>query len=333
MQSVLRVLDQFTPPKGRPVWILLGLAIAFALVDGGAGFFFQRSTLFSMTQLFSTLGLVALGLGFVMMLHEYDLSLAGSFALAGIVGVLTGADNPLLGVVCGVSVGAAAGLIQGCVVVWLRMSAVALTLGGLLLMLGITYVLAGGTTISYGNRAVTRWLQETMLGGVISNRGMIVVSVYILAALVFAYTRIGRDVIATGSNRVGAAVAGVNTNAVLIGVLTAGGALSALAGVLLAYSLGAGSAFGLSDVLMGATAAAIIGGVSLGGGKGRPLGIAAGTLALCLLRSGLSGFEGDPSLLDSLTGLVLLLVAIGDGTLFRQRMLEWRRALVGSGPR
>jgi len=327
MQAVLRVLDQFTPPRGRPVWILLGLVIAFALIDGGVGFFFQRSTLFSLTQLFSTLGLVALGLGFVMMLHEYDLSLAGSFALAGIVGVLTGVDNPLLGVVCGVAVGAAAGLIQGCIVVWLRMSAVALTLGGLLLMLGITYVLAGGTTISYGNRAVTRWLQETMLGGAISHRGMIVVGMYILGALVFAYTRIGRDVIATGSNRAGAAVAGLNTNAILIGVLTAAGALSALAGVLLAYSLGAGSAFGLSDVLMGATAAAIIGGVSLGGGKGRPLGIAAGTLALCLLRSGLSGFEADPSLLDSLTGLVLLLVAIADGTLFRQRMLEWRRAL------
>lgn len=332
MQAVARALDRIAPPKGRPVWILLGLAVALGAIDGGSGFFFRLSTLFSMTQLFSTLGLVALGLGFVMMLHEYDLSLAGSFALAGIVGVLTGVENPLLGVVCGVGVGVIAGFIQGCIVVWLRMSAVALTLGGLLLMLGITYVLAGGTTISYGNRAVTQWLQETMLRGAISYRGMIVVAVYILAALVFAYTRIGRDAIATGSNRAGAAVAGVDTNSILIGVLTAAGGLSALAGVLLAYSLGAGSAFGLSDVLMGATAAGIIGGVSLGGGKGRPLGVAAGALTLCLLRSGLSGFQGDPMLLDSLTGLVLLLVAIADGTLFRQRMLEWRRALFGSRP-
>jgi ribose/xylose/arabinose/galactoside ABC-type transport system permease subunit len=332
MQAVTRALDRIAPPRGRPVWILLGLVVALAVADGGTGFFFQRSTLFSVTQLFSTVGLVALGLGLVMMLHEYDLSLAGSFALAGIVGVLTGVENPLLGVACGVAVGAAAGLIQGCIIVWLRMSAVALSLGGLLLMLGITYVLAAGTTIRYGNRAVTQWLQASLFGGTISNRGMIVVAIYLLAAFVFTYTRVGRDVIATGSNRAGAAIAGVNTDAILAGVLTAAGALAALAGVLLAYSLGAGSAFGLSDVLMGATAAAIIGGVSLGGGKGRPIGIAVGALTLCLLRSGLAGLEADPAVLDSLTGLVLLLVAIADGTLFRQRALEWRRALFARSP-
>ena len=48
MQAALRALDRIAPPKGRPVWILLGLAVALGAIDGGSGFFFRLSTLFSM---------------------------------------------------------------------------------------------------------------------------------------------------------------------------------------------------------------------------------------------------------------------------------------------
>jgi ribose/xylose/arabinose/galactoside ABC-type transport system permease subunit len=65
----------------------------------------------------------------------------------------------------------------------------------------------------------------------------------------------------------------------------------------------------LSDVLVPATTAATIGGVSLGGGTGRPLGIAAGVLTLATLRSGYNAIGAEPWVSEVTTSLVLLAFA------------------------
>lgn len=327
--STKSLLNQFVPPNGRPVWILIGAVLALALVDHGTGQLLRWSTLFSVSQLFATLGLVALGLGMTMMLHEFDLSVAGSFALAGMVAVLTGGDSPWLGLLCGTATGVAAGALQGGLIVALRLPSVGLTLGGLLILLGLTYVLSGGSTVPYASREVSRVLQEPILGGTMSLRGAIVVGVYLVLALVFAYTRVGRDIVATGSNRAGSGIAGVSTSKIIVGVFAAAGGLSALGGSLLSYSLAAASAEGLSDVLVPATAAAIIGGVSLGGGKGRPLGMACGVLTLCLLRSGMTALGAPPFVLDTVTGLALLVVAIVDAPRFTTHFKWTRKEMQG----
>ena len=119
------------------------------------------------------------------------------------------------------------------------------------------------------------------------------------------YTHIGRDVIATGSDRRASRIAGLNTDRVIIGVFAASGASAALAGVLLSYSLGAASPIALADVLAPAAAAAIVGGVSVVGGRGSPMGIAAGVLTLCILRSGLSAIGVEPHVHDLVTGVIL----------------------------
>ncbi len=64
-------------------------------------------------QLFATLGLVALGLGLSMLVREFDLSVAGIVGLAGCIAVMTGVDNPWLGVVFGVGAGVISGVLQG----------------------------------------------------------------------------------------------------------------------------------------------------------------------------------------------------------------------------
>lgn len=64
---------------------------------------------------------------------------------------------------------------------------------------------------------------------------------------------------------------------------------------------------------MPAVAAVIIGGVSLRGGRGGPLGVALGVLALCLVRAGLNALGVSPAIQQLLVGAVLLTVALGDG--------------------
>ena len=309
--------------KLRPFTIVFGAVAVLGLIDGGSGYFFSLGTLFSVMQLFATLGLVALGLGLSMLVREFDLSVAGIFSLAGCIAVMTGATNPWLGAVLGVAAGAMSGLIQGVIMTQLNLSSVGVTLGGLLTLQGMTYVLSGNQTVSYPNMAVALGLNAPF-AHLFSIRSALALAVFALAALVMAFTHLGRDVIATGSDRRASRTAGLNTDRVLIAVFTASGALSALAGVLLSYSLGAASPVGLSDVLAPAAAAAIIGGVSVVGGRGSPAGIAAGVLTLCILRSGLSAIGVPPYVHDLVTGAILLCIAVLDAPELARHITAWR---------
>lgn len=310
-------------PSARPFTIMAGAILVMALIDRGTGYFFSPGTIFSVMQLFATLGLVALGLGLSMLVREFDLSVAGMVGLAGAIAVMTGVTNPWLGVFLGVGAGVASGVLQGIIMIWLGLSSVGVTLGGLLTLQGLTYVLTDNRTIGYPNIAVALKLNAP-IADLVSVRSVAALAVFVLAALVMTCTHIGRDVIATGSDRRASRIAGLNTDRIVIGVFAASGACAALAGVLLSYSLGAASPVALADVLAPAAAAAIVGGVSVVGGRGSPMGIAAGVLTLCVLRSGLSAIGVEPHVHDLVTGIILVVIAVLDAPDLARRMTAWR---------
>jgi ribose/xylose/arabinose/galactoside ABC-type transport system permease subunit len=318
-----RVFSLLFAPNTRPFAIMIGAIVVLALMDRGTGYFLSLGTVFSVMQLFATMGLVALGLGLSMLVREFDLSVAGMVGLAGCIAVLTGVANPWIGVVLGVSAGILSGALQGLIMTRLGLSSVGVTLGGLLTLQGITYVLTGNRTISYPNMAVALGLNAP-IAGLLSVRSAVAFGIFVIAALVMTYTHIGRDVIATGSDRRASMIAGVKTDRVVIGVFAASGAFAAIAGVLLSYSLGAASPVALSDVLAPAAAAAIVGGVSVVGGRGSPMGIAAGVLTLCVLRSGLSSIGVAPHVHEIVTGAILIVIAVLDAPDLTRRITTWR---------
>lgn len=316
----------------RPFIILLLTAAVLSTLDLGKGFFFNIATGFSILQLFATLGLVALGLGVTMQVREFDLSVAGMFSLAGCVAVLTGGGNPYVGLACAVALGAIGGGIQGLLITGLKLGSVCVTLGGLLTFQGLAYVFTGNRSIPYLNMNVALYLNHH-IAGILSPRSLVVLSIFLIAAVVMGYTRIGRDVMGTGGDRRAAMTAGVNTDAIIVGVFIFSGAVTALGGALLSYGLGAASPSGLSDVLAPAAAAAIIGGVSLSGGSGHPLGIAAGVLVLCSLKSGLGAIGVSPYVHDVLTGGILLTIGILDAPDLLRRATEWKFSFTEHAPR
>ena len=320
MQRAVKLLLN---PAARPFVIMAGALIVLALMDRGTGYFFSVGTVYSVMQLFATLGLVALGLGLSMLVREFDLSVAGVVGLAGSIAVITGVSHPWPGLLLGIGAGALSGTLQGLIMTRLGLSSVGVTLGGLLTLQGITYVLTANQTVSYPNMAVALGLNAP-IAHLLSARSVAALSVFVVAALVMRFTHIGRDIIATGSDRRASRIAGLNTDRVIIGVFAASGASAALAGVLLDYSLGAASPVALADVLAPAAAAAIVGGVSVVGGRGSPMGIAAGVLTLCILRSGLSAIGVPPYVHDLVTGIILLVIAILDAPDLGRRVIAWR---------
>jgi ribose/xylose/arabinose/galactoside ABC-type transport system permease subunit len=308
----------------RPFLLLVVIIAAIWLLDAGRGRFFTLATAFSVLQQFATVGPIALGLGLTMIVREFDLSVGGMMSLAGCVAVLTGVGSPPLGIVAAVLVGGIAGFCQGSIMVRLRLGSIGVTLGGLLTLGGIAYVVTGNLSIAYPRMDVAMAVNQKVLD-VLSLRSLVALAAFLIAAFFMARTRIGRDVYAIGSDRRAALVAGVPVGRIVVGVFAISGMLSALGGALLSYSLATASGVALTDALVPATAAAIIGGVSLSGGKGTPIGIVGGVLVLSLLRAGLNAIGTQPSVQDIVTGGVLLIVALADAPDLGQRIFALRR--------
>src|SRR6476659_5215762 len=119
-----RTVKSLLAPTLRPFTIMVCAIVVLALMDRGTGYFFSIGTVFSVMQLFATFGLVALGLGLSLLVREFDLSVAGIVGLAGCIAVMTGVENPWLGVVLGVGAGLISGTLQGLIMTRLGLSSV-----------------------------------------------------------------------------------------------------------------------------------------------------------------------------------------------------------------
>ena len=306
-------------PVLRPYLVLAIALVGLTLVDGGGGRILSSVTAFSTLQYFSTFGLVALGLGLTMVIGEFDLSVSGVFGLGGCVAVLYGNESVWLGIACALGVGIAFGMTQGLIVTRFGIGSVPVTLGGLLTANGLAYVVTKNRTVSFDNIDLALSLNET-IAAFFSVRSLVAIAFFVISIFIFFTTRIGRDLTATGSNRRAALVSGVNVGRIIVVSFAFSSTMSALGGALLSFSLASASPAGLADVLVPAITAAILGGVSLAGGMGNPLGLAAGVITLSLLRSGLNALAVPPYVNDIASGLILLAVAIADAPYLLRRL-------------
>lgn len=308
----------------RP-YILLVLLIAVLGTVGGERVLSAR-TLYSVLQQFSLLGPVALALGLTMMIRHFDLSVVGTVTLAGCIAVLAGAQSPILGLALAALAGLSAGAVQGALIVRLRLSSIAVTLGGMLTLIGVAYLLTGNREVAYANRDMARVVDDALFGP-FSLRFLIAACVFLLAGAVIGRTRLGPQLYSIGSDPKAAIAAGVPTGTIVFASFALSGLICAIAGALLSFSLAAASPSALSNILVPAAAAAIIGGVSIAGGRGTPAGIAGGVLLLCCLQSGLTAIGVKPYLQDVATGFVLLLVAVMDSAELARRFEDLKRVL------
>ncbi|MEV0248991.1 ABC transporter permease [Nocardia sp. NPDC050712] len=259
-------------------------AVAFLAIptytDSGPAVFDVYNTL----QIFARLGLLALALGLTMIVGEFDLSVVGIYALGGMLAVQAGQQHWLHGVLVAVAAGAVIGLVQGVIIAGLQIPSMPVTLATYIALLGLTSALSGGLTKTYANIEVTLWVDEPVLQ-IFSPRSLITLALFVLAAVVLGCTRWGRELRAIGGDRRASRVAGVRVEWLLVGTFVASGVLAALGGSLLSFSLASANPDPGVQPLILAAAAALLGGVSLAGGRGTPLGLLGGIAAVCLLSS------------------------------------------------
>ena len=184
------------------------------------------------------------------------------------------------------------------------------TLGGYLVVLGITYILGHSKSVllrELHGRPQARQADAQIF----SIRSLVALGIFVVAALVLRYLRVGRDIRAIGGDRRAARVAGVPVDRLLIGVFVVSALGAALPGALLSYSLATASPTNIGfDVLTFSATAALIGGVSLSGGKAERSGIAAGVLSLSVLQEILAILRSPDYVSSLITGGLLVVVTI-----------------------
>jgi L-arabinose transport system permease protein len=265
-----------------PAAALLLVVVAFAATPVSTGSPMTTFDVYNALQGFAQIGLLALAIGLTMMAGEFDLSVVGTYAVGGMIAVQAGQSSAVLGLLAAVAAGAAIGAVQGGLIAWLRIPSVPVTLAAYIALLGLAYVISGGLSVTFKNLDATLWVDQTV-AGVFSPRSLITLGAFALAAVVLGFTRLGAELRAIGGDRRASRVAGVRVDRDLVLLFTTSGTLAALGGALLSFSFASANPDpGLRPLLI-ATVAALLGGVSLAGGRGTPVGLLAGALSVALL--------------------------------------------------
>jgi ribose transport system permease protein len=295
-----------------PLWTLLALFIFFGLT---APNFLGTRNLENILRQISTLAIFATGMTFVLLLAEIDLSIAAIAALSAMISAYLFHNLelqepwPMLA-----ALGAATGLgfINGIASARFRIPSFMTTLAMSLIAAGLTTYLSKGRVITDVS-PVAEYLGSGRIGGQTGFPVIVIVAVLSLAIgyFVLRYTRFGRHVYMTGASKTAARLAGVNTDRILVIVMTICGFTAGMAGIISMGRLASAQPDATESFLIDTIGAVVLGGTSLMGGRGGMLQTVIGLLIYGTLRNGLDNIPSiDIYLKEFITGVVLLVALI-----------------------
>ena len=305
---------------GSEFFVLSLCAVAFASFTPFTPGFASTDNLWNL--LISCLPLLVLATGqtLVLITGGIDLSITATIGLSSVVGALVmGGDagwlrgSPMampVAMVAMLSTGALVGLFNGACIAWLRMPAFMVTLTTTMFFSGLAVWLAKKVVnaesiynlpsafLALGTRA---WL--ALLMAVVAT---------LLASLLLARTLLGRWLYAVGHNPRTSLISGVPVAGVTVSAYVLSGSFAAMASILLTARLETGSPNHGKALLLDVIGAAVIGGTSFFGGKGKVLWTVYGVLFLSLLGNGLNLLNLSDFLITIVKGAVILVAALLD---------------------
>ncbi len=263
-----RVARIATVTRSREVGTLAGLLVLCVALWAATPYFATVSNLVNVVEQSAIIGVLAIGMTFVILTGGIDLSVGSIVALAGIVmGLGVRAGVPVaLGVVGCLSVGALCGLVNGALVTIGRLPPFIATLGMMSVARGAALVLADGRPIS-PFPASFRTLATGHVAG-LPVPVLLMLALYAVAPFVLVRTTPGRYTYAIGGNEEATALSGVNVRGYKAAVYGVSGLLSAVTSLLLIARLNSAQPIAGIGYELDAIAAVVIGGASPGGRRG-----------------------------------------------------------------
>ncbi|GAB3059789.1 ABC transporter permease [Micromonospora schwarzwaldensis] len=295
---------------------IIAVAVVGSLVNP---VFLSADNLLNVLQSMSEIAILVLAQTIVLITGKMDLSLESTFGLAPGIAAWLVVDPALtrglgldvlpdgLAVPVVLLVGALVGAVNGLLIVRFGLNGFIVTLGMLIVLRGLLTGISGGQTFFALPDSMTYLGSATWFGAPAS----IWVSLLLFAVgiVVLGHTRTGRALYAIGGNVDAARAAGIRTDRVLWAALVVASTLAALAGLLISGRLAAVPAAQGNGAIFQVFAAAVIGGVSLNGGKGSVFGAFTGVLLLFMIINVLT-LAGVPAQWTNFLNGAVILVAL-----------------------
>jgi len=304
--ELLRARPEEAQQLGLATFLVLEIAL-FTLISPD---FISGSNIFSIGRAVTILAIVSVGATFGLISGALDLSVASVIALAGTVATKLaeqGWPTETI-VVAALAVGLTVGVVNGLVVVKLRVNPIVATLAMLGIARGIAFVVDGGPGAIGRTGIVTTpgfdVMQRSL--GPVGYPVILAIVVVAIGYVVLKHTRFGRYAYAVGGNPSASRAAALQVDALRISYLAISGLLAGLAGWVFASMLGGIGSNVAAGVELKVFSAVILGGVALVGGRGTMTGTVLGVLIIGVMINGLT-LAGVPIFYQSIgQGAVML---------------------------
>jgi ribose/xylose/arabinose/galactoside ABC-type transport system permease subunit len=259
------------------------------------------------------IGLIALGMTFVIITGGIDLSVGSTIALSSVVVALASPHGMWFAIAAAVLTGLAVGFFNGFVITQMRVPPFVATLATLLGVRGLALYFSNEHNVTVTNSDLLNFGNGSLFG--IPTPVIVLIVAFAIGIIVLNYSRFARHLLAIGGNEEAARLLGIRVNATLLGAYMLSGVLAGIAGMFIAIQTYTGSGNLANGYELSAIAATVVGGTLISGGEGSVFGTLVGVLLLGFILNILNFLSGagitlNPFWQDVVRGAFLLVVIL-----------------------
>ncbi|MET4207174.1 ABC transporter permease [Bradyrhizobium sp. LA2.1] len=273
----------------RPYMLYIAFVILLVVFSLSSPWFLSVDNFLNIGRQTTLVSIIAVGMTFIIIARQIDLSVASTLALSGMAAALAMSqinNSWIVGAVAGLGTGALVGLLNGILTTQLSIPSFLVTLGSLSMARGLAMMVTNTKPVIITNETYFAIFGEgTFLG--IPVPIVWTMAAMIIGILLLHYNVFGRRIYAVGGNPTAALYSGINTKRITTAAFVLTGTLAGLAALVLSARSHAARPDVVQGMELDVIAAVILGGCSLFGGRGYILGTLFGSLIIGTLNNGL----------------------------------------------
>ena len=292
--------------------LIVIFTIMFITMSLTVDHFFSIENMLGLALSISQIGMVACTMMFCLASRDFDLSVGSTVAFAGVLCamVLNATGNTFIAIIAAVAAGAAIGFVNGAVIAYLRINALITTLATMEIVRGLGFIVSHGQAVGVSSDTFIALGGLSMFG--VSLPIWVTLLCFIVFGVLLNQTVYGRNTLAIGGNPEASRLAGINVERTRVYIFLVQGAVTALAGVILASRITSGQPNAAEGFELNVISACVLGGVSLLGGRATISGVVIGVLIMGTVENVMNLMNIDAFYQYLVRGAILLAAVLLD---------------------